>query len=278
MPSDFWVHVMLCGSGAAVMGPSSWVRFCHLQEVQRLHRRCLQAGEALLATWKAGNRDGAKEHLKQIHTIETEVRRWISPGCRAILILWALLFSTFALVALQQLTRLPETGLEQTLWSSPYTLGVLVGLAALYSLRDLFALEGLPTDVGALGRKWADAMTQVLEEENARRRQAQSDAETSARSAQGAGAQSGAEKRFWEEYHQRKQAEVVAAAELEAKTILGLQGKFTMEDLDHARRRLVKKLHPDLVATRDKRTRKKREDKLKRVNAAYDVLKPRVLN
>jgi hypothetical protein len=59
----------------------------------------------------------------------------------------------------------------------------------------------------------------------------------------------------------------------DALGVLGLAYPFSREQLDAARRKLALKLHPDLAVSVTPRTRRSREEKLKRVNAAYDLLK-----
>ncbi|MFZ1109394.1 MAG: hypothetical protein WAN43_13755 [Rhodomicrobium sp.] len=60
----------------------------------------------------------------------------------------------------------------------------------------------------------------------------------------------------------------------EALKLLALIEPFTRLDLDRARRKLALKLHPDRSLNATSKTRKNREEKLKRVNAAYEQLKP----
>ena len=55
--------------------------------------------------------------------------------------------------------------------------------------------------------------------------------------------------------------------------IFGLAPVFTRKSLDRARRRLAKKLHPDLWHNTKAEARSAREEALKRVNAAYDSLR-----
>jgi hypothetical protein len=62
---------------------------------------------------------------------------------------------------------------------------------------------------------------------------------------------------------------------LTPEQILGLGLTFTRRQLDRARRRLVAKLHPDRWHSAGPAVRRAREEALKRVNAAYDLLRPR---
>lgn len=55
--------------------------------------------------------------------------------------------------------------------------------------------------------------------------------------------------------------------------IFGLGHHFTRRELDRARRRLVQDLHPDRWHSASPKERHIREEALKRVNAAYDLLK-----
>lgn len=55
--------------------------------------------------------------------------------------------------------------------------------------------------------------------------------------------------------------------------IFGLGYHFTRRELDRARRRRVQELHPDRWHTASPKERHAREEALKRVNAAYDLLK-----
>lgn len=55
--------------------------------------------------------------------------------------------------------------------------------------------------------------------------------------------------------------------------IFGLGLCFTRRELDRARRRLVQELHPDRWHTVNPKERHAREEALKRVNAAYDLLR-----
>ncbi|HKZ96108.1 MAG TPA: J domain-containing protein [Hyphomicrobiaceae bacterium] len=61
-----------------------------------------------------------------------------------------------------------------------------------------------------------------------------------------------------------------------ARFIFGISLKFTQRELDRARRRLVQELHPDRWHNAGTHERKAREEALKRVNAAYDVLRREV--
>ena len=63
---------------------------------------------------------------------------------------------------------------------------------------------------------------------------------------------------------------------MSAREVFGLGYSFTRRDLDMARRRLVKELHPDRWHSASLRERNAREEALKRVNAAYDTLRPSV--
>lgn len=56
--------------------------------------------------------------------------------------------------------------------------------------------------------------------------------------------------------------------------LFGLGPEFSRRNLDRARRRLVKQLHPDLWNDANPSARRGREDALKRVNAPYDALRP----
>lgn len=55
--------------------------------------------------------------------------------------------------------------------------------------------------------------------------------------------------------------------------IFGLSPDFTRHELDQARRKLVLELHPDRWHSSSPQERNAREEALKRVNAAYDLLK-----
>ena len=59
------------------------------------------------------------------------------------------------------------------------------------------------------------------------------------------------------------------------REVFGLGRQFTRRELDRARRRLVRELHPDRWHNARPEERKAREDALKRVNAAHDALRPR---
>ncbi|MEZ5910315.1 MAG: J domain-containing protein [Hyphomicrobiaceae bacterium] len=58
--------------------------------------------------------------------------------------------------------------------------------------------------------------------------------------------------------------------------VFGLSPDFTRQQLAQARRKLIKTLHPDLWHTASPEERQAREDALKSVNAAYDLLRPLV--
>jgi hypothetical protein len=64
--------------------------------------------------------------------------------------------------------------------------------------------------------------------------------------------------------------------DLTPEEIFGLGPGFTRGQLDRARRRLVKLLHPDLAHNAATVIRHARQEALKRVNAAYDQLRPRL--
>jgi curved DNA-binding protein CbpA len=59
---------------------------------------------------------------------------------------------------------------------------------------------------------------------------------------------------------------------LSPRQIFGLGPTFTRRELERARRRLAWDLHPDRHRGASLHERKAREDALKRVNAAFDLL------
>ena len=61
---------------------------------------------------------------------------------------------------------------------------------------------------------------------------------------------------------------------LSGRQLFGLSPVFSRRNLDRARRHLVKELHPDLWHDAKPSSRRAREEALKRVNAAYDALRP----
>jgi hypothetical protein len=68
----------------------------------------------------------------------------------------------------------------------------------------------------------------------------------------------------------RKSARAVG---ITPREIFGLGPNFTRRELDQARRRLAKELHPDRWHGAEASTRRNAEEALKTVNAAYDALR-----
>lgn len=77
-------------------------------------------------------------------------------------------------------------------------------------------------------------------------------------------------------YHQersRKQRIVRSYSSDDPYSVLGVMETSTNEEIKAAYREQSKKNHPDLVSHMSRDFQKLAEDKLKRINAAYDIIK-----
>ena len=286
--------------------PASWIAHGHRQRIEAKYYLCRAQADLLLASWNGGDRCKAFGHLSVIRQIERDIRLEISNGCRFALACWSVACSAVAMSVIYWPSvglRLLPNGHEM-----PWPIGnlaiamyVLIALSAHWSFLALFRDLKLPQGVLRTGDFWAACINERLEEDRARELQAKADAEEAARvdkrqreeaekfdrfrhqqsardrarAEEEAERLRRAEQRFYEEYRAQKQRELPAEVR-SSIDLLKVQVDYTLEDINTARRTAVKKLHPDVSQKVTPRTRSRREERLKAVNHAYDVLKKRV--
>jgi hypothetical protein len=226
-----------------------WLRHRHVRAQNRLLEKCrvllLAASQALAR----GDRTTASSILVRIQRLERLWRYGDSVLFRASLLLWAV----GTAVALCVLTRTLGLLARDHFWgtgplTAPQIEEHLIVAAALSLLGPLEAVLGY---CQAWRQPWAidncgERLWQMLHGPSALLR------------AEGAG-------------------EVPPSFDgLSPLEIFGLGPAHTLRELDAARRRLVWDLHPDRHPKMQPSERHAREQALKRVNAAYDILRSRV--
>ncbi|HRN87898.1 MAG TPA: J domain-containing protein [Hyphomicrobium sp.] len=252
----FWyepqTHIRI-GFGALALGyvvawyVPIWFKHRHVNAQNRLLDRC----RALLIlgsrAYEDGDKLGAEAILKRIRRLEGLWKLGNAIPFRLSLALWALAFAVVACVMIRFAGLVvAHYGWKGKVLTSD-NLASELGIALIVSMTaPLYALMGY---FDAWKNEWAiencgDRLWQLL-------------------------------------YGPR---DVAAASETEsvygldfdgmsARELFGLGYRFTRRELDSARRKLVKELHPDRWYSASPRERKSREEALKRVNAAYDSLR-----
>ena len=225
-----------------------WFKWRHVKAQNRILERCrallLLGSEAL----EAGNKLAAEQFLQRIERLESLWSLGHSTIFRTSLALWVIAWGCIACV----LIRFAGGLVVQYGWSSK--------VAAWDSLPNELALSMMISVTAVLHavlgyfEDWVDPW--AVENCGARLRQ-------HIYGPRGVGIPPEPEK--------------VSAPNFDGLTprqVFGLGPNFTRRDLDRKRRRMAQDLHPDLWHSAGPHERKAREEALKRVNAAYDVLRP----
>lgn len=226
-----------------------WLRQRHIRSQNRLLDRCralLMAGAQAL---ERGDRDGAVHLLARIHRIESLWRLGNSRVLRVSLALWAIGMAA----ALCVLARYLGLTLRHHYWGgrSLTHVELLTNLKVAVAISIVAPLESALSFFMEWQRPWTidncgDRLSQLLYG-----------------SPEVATNRAGAD-------------ETPCFDGLSPREIFSLGPTFTKRELDKARRRLIWELHPDRQQRISQRERVAREEVLKRVNAAYDALKPEV--
>lgn len=310
MPENLSVAVptfaLLALAYGAARLPAPWIAHGHRDRIEAKYLLCRAQADLLLASWNSGDRVKAFGHLSVIRQIERAISLDISRGCRLALACWSVACSAIAMSVIYctavSLNFLPGgDAMPWPIGNLAVAMYVLMAFSAHWSFRALFQDLKLPHRVLRTGDFWAACINERLEEERARDLQAKADAEEAARvnkrereeaekfdrfrhqqsardrarAEEEAERLRKAEQRFHEEYRAQKQRELPAEVR-SSIDLLKVQADYTLDDINTARRAAVKKLHPDISQKVTPRTRSRREEKLKAVNHAYDVLKKRV--
>jgi hypothetical protein len=223
----------------------------HVKAQNRLLERCralLLLGSRAL---ESGNKLAAEQILKRIERLESLWHLGHSIPFRTSLAIWAVAWGLIACV----LIRFAGVLIVQYGWSSK-----LVAWESLPSELWLMVLVSLTAVLHALSgyfEDWVDPW--AVENCGARLRQ-------HIYGPRGLGVVPETEKSTLPDFDG-----------LSPREIFGLGPSFTRRDLDRKRRRMVQELHPDRWHNASGHERKTREETLKRVNAAYDVLRPSAL-
>lgn len=306
LPIIIALAVMWTAFGLA-KAPAYWIGSEHRQRLTRQYARTRLEGELLVQAWRRDDRAAAMAHLATIRAIEQTLRVQHSFACRLTLAAWAFAWSIAFLLLLQMAVigfdLLPD---GDTLIGPIVSLRVVIIccaiLAATWAWHEVVIRTLLPAGAGHAGDAWASEISERLEAERVFDLQAKANAEEVVRYRE----RQEAEARAKAEWDRRQQEEAErfdrfrreqsardrARAEEEAKSaqkqrefspevrssidLLKVQADYTLDDINTARRAAVKKLHPDISQKVTPRTRSRREEKLKAVNHAYDVLKKRV--
>ncbi len=301
LPIIIALAVMWTALGLA-KAPACWIGSHHRQLLVRQYARTRLEGELLVQAWRRNDRAAAMGHLATIRAIEQTLRVQHSFACRLALAIWAFAWSIAFLLLLQMAVigfDLLQDG-ETLIWPIVSLRVVIICcaiLAVTWAWHEVVIRTLLPSGAGYTGDAWASAISDRLEaervfdlqakanaEEVVRFRERQ-EAEARAKAAQDAERLRKAEERFRQERYQqfwREQQEALRnknapTDDLKSyRDLLRVQETYTLEDINSARRAAVKKLHPDISQKVTPRTRSRREEKLKAVNVAYDLLKKRL--
>lgn len=234
----------------AILVPA-WIKRSHVRAQNRLLERCTALYVAGIKAWEGDNEGTARNYLARIRRIEGRWRLGHSIIYRIALAIYAIGVGLFGYVALRilslSLADVANGRLSHVLvkFFDPASLNLLVMAAAFGSFWALKSYFGEWTNPWAIA-DCGDRLQRLL---NAARNV------TTRSQSKGI------------------QGEPLLGG-LSPRQVFGLGPQFSRRKLDRARRRLVKKLHPDLFHHANPFARSAREEAMKRVNAAYDALRP----
>lgn len=231
----------------AWMVPAATKR-AHVRRQNRMLDRCRALYVVALQVIELSDEDGAHACLARIQRIEARWRYGGSPLFRLVLALWSIGLAAVGYTVLRALSLLPMEHRTPTLedlrrFTESAPIVLMIGAAG--SLHALNSYLGAWTD-WRLVDDCGDRPERIL---NAGRDIAMAPKTSRRRSHVG---------------------------DLSTEQMFGLGSDFTRRQLDAARRKLVRKLHPDLWQHASPAVRRSQEEALKRVNAAYDQLRAAV--
>lgn len=250
------MHVRL-GLGSMALGyvlawyVPIWFRHRHVKSQNRLLDRC----RALLIlgsrAMEGGDRSAAEQALLRIRRIESLWRLGNAIPLRVSLGLWAIAWGVAASVAIRFVGLLVVhygwTGkllAADKVLSELWVAALISGTAPIYALMGYFEAWVNPWAIENCG----DRLWQIIYG--------------------GRGV---------EPAPKRKRQDIPEFDGMASQEVFGLGRHFTRRDLDKARRDLVRELHPDRWHSATPQERRAREEALKRVNAAYDALRARLI-
>ena len=224
-----------------------WIKHRHIKSQNRLLDRCRSLLIIGSRAFAAGNNPAAEAGLRRIRRLETLWRLGNSLPIRVSLAIWAIGS------AIAMCTAIRFTGLLVTRygWTGRMVAPeeILGELAIAWAISAMALLHALTSYFEQWSNPW------LIEN---------------------------CGDRLWQLMYGPRQVEMARDPSrldipdfdgMSPREVFGLPPDFTRRDLDAARRRLVLILHPDRWHHADARDRLVREESLKRVNVAYDILR-----
>ncbi len=245
-----FIGVYIGGIFFVILVPA-WIKRSHVGAQNRLLERCTALYVAAMKAWKGDDEGMARDYLARIRRIEGRWRLGHSVLYRIALAFYAIGAGIFGYLALRvlalSLVDIANGRVSSVLvkFFDPTHLHLLLMVAAFGSLWALKSYFGEWTNPWAIS-DCGDRLQRLLNA--ARNVTIMPELETGQ-----------------DEPH---------LDGLSDHQLFGLSPVFSRRNLDRARRRLVKELHPDLWQDAKPSARRAREEALKSVNAAYDALRP----
>ncbi len=244
--APFLFFSVLVGSYFIAYLVPGWMKRRHVRRQNRLLDRCRAYFMAASNSINDGDYDTANDYLKRIRRLEWRWHLRSNGLYRLLLAVWAVIAGAFASVVVRWGLfagfAIAEGTLTFSAWISNFTSMIEVFLL-LGAFACLHALPGYLndwTDPDIIDN-CGDRLDRMI---NARGVAEAPEAEWSGDALDG----------------------------LSAREILGVGYTFTKRQLNAARRRLARELHPDFLQNASGAVRRAHEEALKRVNAAYDEL------
>lgn len=234
----------------AILVPA-WIKRSHVGVQNRLLERCTALYVAAIKAWEGDDEGTARAYLARIRRIEGRWRLGHSVLYRIALAFYAIGAGIFGYVALRvlslSLADIANGQVSHVLvkFFDPTHLHLLPMVAAFGSVWALESYFGEWTNPWAIS-DCGDRLQRLL---NAARNVT-----------------------IMPEFEVGQDEPLLGG--LSDHQLFGLSPVFSRRNLDRARRRLVKELHPDLWHDAKPSARRAREEALKSVNAAYDALRP----
>lgn len=224
-----------------------WFKHRHVKSQNQLLDRC----RALLIlgsrAMEAGDKAAAKQFLTRIRRLESVWRLGAAIPFRVSLALWAIVWGVAISIGIRFLGGLVvQYGWSGKVMSAPQMASELQLAAMISVTAPMYALMGY---FEAWRNPWAI---------------------------------DNCGDRLWQIIYGTRAVEIAPEEEkidvpnfdgMTPYEVFGVGAGFTRRELDQARRRLVQQLHPDRWHHASVKERRAREEALKRVNAAYDLLK-----
>jgi hypothetical protein len=232
----------------ALLAPA-WMLVSHAKIQNRLLKRCARLYSAAIEACESNDEKTAREKLARIRRVEARWRLGSGIACQIALGLYVIGVAFLASLALRQFSWTLQDLADGRLTVAPGRLGlfpsdfVMGAGEALCSCAYYWGSLHWSYSMAVGTADWGDRLEQHLNAAN-----------------------SAAPK-------EEASASGPLSDHLLLHQVFGLGPVFTRAELNRARRRLVKELHPDLCQDAKPSTRCAREDALKRINAAYDSLR-----